>query len=314
MKVELLYFEGCPNWRTVERRLRSLAEEQDFDLHFRLVSTPEEAEAAQFRGSPTIVIDGRDPFAQGDEPFGLSCRLYRTPDGPAGAPTIEMLRAALVEAVMTARAPTAVDALDDALARATPRLSADGRLLAVAIYRLLAVGEPVKIDAAAARAGLPPKSAADIVGSWPAVFTTKGGRIVGFWGLALDEMPHRLRSGGVELSAWCAWDPLFLAPLIGDLDVATNDPITGNVISYRIDADGQVSDLSHPETVLSFVRPEQTWDDRVMETFCHHVLQFTKSSTAATWTESHPGTFVIGFDDAKELARRHAARIAVGGR
>jgi hypothetical protein len=31
---------------------------------------------------------------------------------------------------------------------------------------------------------------------------------------------------------------------------------------------------------------------------------------AKTWTMDHPGTFVIDLDDARELARRHAGRIA----
>ena len=89
MKVELLYFDGCPNWRTADERLRELATEYGFQLGRRLVTTPEEARMAGFRGSPTILIDGRDPFASGDEPFSLSCRVYRTPAGIAGAPSID---------------------------------------------------------------------------------------------------------------------------------------------------------------------------------------------------------------------------------
>ncbi len=98
MKVELLYFEGCPNWKTADQRLQSLARELGFQVQSRLVSTPEEAEVEGFRGSPSIVVDGRDLFARGDEPIGMSCRLYQTPDGVAGAPTTEMLRAALATA------------------------------------------------------------------------------------------------------------------------------------------------------------------------------------------------------------------------
>ncbi len=33
-----------------------------------------------------------------DEPFGLSCRMYSTPDGPAGSPTIDQLREKLSQA------------------------------------------------------------------------------------------------------------------------------------------------------------------------------------------------------------------------
>jgi hypothetical protein len=39
-------------------------------------------------------------------------------------------------------------------------------------------------------------------------------------------MPHRIRRAGTDLSAWCAWDPLFLARVIGDLEVTTTDPVT----------------------------------------------------------------------------------------
>lgn len=95
MDVQLLYFDGCPNWTTADERLRSLADELELTVIRHRVETPEEAERVGFRGSPTILVDGRDPFAQGDEPTGLACRVYATPDGAAGSPTTEQLRAAL---------------------------------------------------------------------------------------------------------------------------------------------------------------------------------------------------------------------------
>jgi hypothetical protein len=98
MKVELLYFEDCPNWRITDRRLRELATERGFELRHRLVTMPDEARAAGFRGSPTILVDGRDPFASEEAPFGFSCRLYQTPDGPAGSPTVEQLRTVVASA------------------------------------------------------------------------------------------------------------------------------------------------------------------------------------------------------------------------
>ncbi|MBW3620920.1 MAG: thioredoxin family protein [Actinobacteria bacterium] len=95
MDVTLLYFDGCPGWQATAERLETLTDEYGFQLAYRKVDTPEEAEALSFRGSPTVVIDGRDAFARGDEPVGLSCRLYQTPDGQAGAPTVEQLREVL---------------------------------------------------------------------------------------------------------------------------------------------------------------------------------------------------------------------------
>jgi hypothetical protein len=64
----------------------------DVRLGHELIDSPEAAERARFRGSPTILIDGRDPFGSEDEQFGLSCRVYETEDGPQGAPTEAQLR------------------------------------------------------------------------------------------------------------------------------------------------------------------------------------------------------------------------------
>jgi hypothetical protein len=97
VNIELLYFEGCPNWRTVEERLASLQPELGFTLTRRLVSTSEDAERLGFRGSPTILVDGVDPFVSGIEPGVFACRVYQTPDGPAGSPTVGQLKDAVSE-------------------------------------------------------------------------------------------------------------------------------------------------------------------------------------------------------------------------
>ena len=91
MNIELLYFDDCPNWRVAAERLDDIANRRGLTVTRRIISTDEEAEAARFRGSPTILIDGEDHFAADDAPFGLACRMYQTPDGPAGSPTTEQL-------------------------------------------------------------------------------------------------------------------------------------------------------------------------------------------------------------------------------
>ena len=210
---------------------------------------------------------------------------------------------------MTTQTAASVDALDTAIAAATGQLGEDEQRLAVAVFRLLSAGHPVSVPAAADAAGMPARPAETILRSWPAVFWDDHGQVTGLWGLALAGMPpHRIDSDGTELSAWCAWDPLFLARIIGDLHVTTADPATGAAITYRISRDGAITGASHPEAVLSFLRPDQPWDDNVMTTFCHHVRHFTSPATARQWTAARPGTFVISLVDASELARRHTAR------
>ena len=96
MDVTLLYFDDCPNWQLADAHLRSLAAERpDMQIIRRRVTTAEEAEACGFRGSPSMLIDGVDLFAAVDAPFGLACRVYQTPEGPAGSPTLDQLREVL---------------------------------------------------------------------------------------------------------------------------------------------------------------------------------------------------------------------------
>jgi hypothetical protein len=94
VQVTLLYFDGCPNWTVADERLRAALDQTgnpDVNVTHRKLSTPREAESIEFRGSPTILIDGRDPFLIREAPVGLSCRVYRTEAGLTGAPTVEQL-------------------------------------------------------------------------------------------------------------------------------------------------------------------------------------------------------------------------------
>jgi hypothetical protein len=98
MRVGLRYFDGCPNWRVAEARLRGVLTElgsPEVEIELERVETPEQAQAVAFRGSPTVLVDGEDPFLDDAAPVGLMCRIYATPDGPQGAPSVDQLRAAL---------------------------------------------------------------------------------------------------------------------------------------------------------------------------------------------------------------------------
>jgi soluble P-type ATPase len=98
MKLELFYFDGCPNWAVAEERLREalhLSGHSDVLIQRHGVQTLEQAAKVGFLGSPTVRIDGRDPFAQAGEQVALSCRVFSTPAGLAGSPTVEQLVEAL---------------------------------------------------------------------------------------------------------------------------------------------------------------------------------------------------------------------------
>jgi hypothetical protein len=83
--LELLWWEGCPSTDAVLADLRAALTEMGLDgaaVTLREIRTDDEADEAEFLGSPTILIDGSDPFASvGEQPVGLTCRLYRRRNG-----------------------------------------------------------------------------------------------------------------------------------------------------------------------------------------------------------------------------------------
>jgi len=98
MKVEVLYFDGCPTYLDAEGTVRKVLAEEGVEAGMELVAvnTDEEARRLRFPGSPTIRVDGEDLFpAPEREDWRLGCRVYATPDGLRGSPTAEMIRAAL---------------------------------------------------------------------------------------------------------------------------------------------------------------------------------------------------------------------------
>lgn len=100
MDITLLYFDDCPNWKIADDRLAVIAAERpEITVTHHRVETFDEAERVAFQGSPSILIDGVDPFAGAGAGagVGLACRIYQTPQGQAGSPTLEQLRSAITE-------------------------------------------------------------------------------------------------------------------------------------------------------------------------------------------------------------------------
>jgi hypothetical protein len=85
MRVELLWWEGCPSHPEALADLRDALREEGIGeerLEVRHITSEEEAERAGFPGSPTIRVDGEDVSPPGPgEPLGLTCRVYRLRDG-----------------------------------------------------------------------------------------------------------------------------------------------------------------------------------------------------------------------------------------
>jgi hypothetical protein len=98
MKLEVLHIADCPNWEEAGRRLQTAlatAGVQDAAISYRLLSSPADAAATAFAGSPTITVDGEDLFPSDGRTSDLACRVYFSPMGFAGLPTLDQITDAL---------------------------------------------------------------------------------------------------------------------------------------------------------------------------------------------------------------------------
>ncbi len=100
MELVLLTVPACPNAAAFEERLATvLAEHPGAAVHRRVIADEREAAQAGMHGSPTLLVNGADPFATPGQPPSLSCRLYRDASGRTGsAPSVQALRQALAAA------------------------------------------------------------------------------------------------------------------------------------------------------------------------------------------------------------------------
>jgi hypothetical protein len=99
MKVELLWWEGCPSHPEALADLERVLREERVDELVSMVEveSDDQAQRERFPGSPTIRLDGEDAVpADPGEPFSLTCRVYKLRDGRVSAtPDPEDLREAI---------------------------------------------------------------------------------------------------------------------------------------------------------------------------------------------------------------------------
>ena len=195
-------------------------------------------------------------------------------------------------------------ALADALAAAAPTLDPSDQRTALALYRLLLTGKPVSPPDLAAEVGVDLSDVEAALRRWPGVFRDRKGRIVGFWGLAVRGMPHKMSTSAGNITTWCALDPLIIAPLVTErARVESSDPISGERISLTVTPDG-VTDVEPPSTLMSMLSPVGAFDHDIVQSFCHVVHFFTSEDAGQRWVAEHPGTFLLTIDEAFGVANR----------
>jgi hypothetical protein len=96
--VAVLTVSGCPHRDLTMDRLRQALHRVGMHgvrVTEHVIDDPADAVAASMHGSPTVLIDGHDPFAAGAIEASVSCRLYASATGFDGAPSVNDLVVAL---------------------------------------------------------------------------------------------------------------------------------------------------------------------------------------------------------------------------
>jgi hypothetical protein len=103
MRIELLWFEGCPNHEAARGAVERVLASRRIDASaIRLILVDEgSAESLKFPGSPTIRVDGRDiePGFRDPGTYALSCRIYATSRGLGAQPDHTWIEEAIEQAL-----------------------------------------------------------------------------------------------------------------------------------------------------------------------------------------------------------------------
>ncbi|MGW7363531.1 organomercurial lyase [Streptomyces sp. NPDC054841] len=297
MRITVLTVPECPNAPLLRERIAAALAGRDVPVD--MVEVSDEAGAARWgmTGSPTVLLDGADPFAEAGAQPSVSCRIYRHVDGATdGAPSVADLRLALTEVGLpetTGEKCCEADPLDP-LGRA-----GRGRLAPVE-HGLRAVHRTVLRHFA--ETGVAPTS--DVLEPFAAPYgrtarevlaelagedfltVDTDGRIRAAYPFSATPTPHRVWiEGGTQVWSMCAIDALGIPAMLGrDVVISSADPVTGDPVT--ITTRGRET-VWEPAGAVVFVGARARSGPAA--SVCCDVLNFfTDTASAQTWTAEHP--------------------------
>ncbi len=209
---------------------------------------------------------------------------------------------------MDTRQRVDVETLATQIVGCFPKLDSLEKLVSLELYRLLAAGQPVPRSSLAEKVGAPIERINQILENWPGVYSDSKGQVVGYWGLAISEAftsPQTLTMEGQSLSAWCAWDTLFLPQLLGkNATIEATSPPPGGKVTLTVTPE-RVEKVVPAEACMSFLLPDVAAVRKdVVTALCHFVYFFTARRNGESWVQQHKGTFLLSMEEAYALARR----------
>ncbi|MEU4191624.1 alkylmercury lyase family protein [Kribbella sp. NPDC026611] len=303
MKLEVLHVPDCPNLSPL---LERLAEVTDLPTSTRVIDN--DADAARFgmAGSPTLLIDGVDPFAEaGGCECGVSCRLYRDDTGRiVPAPSVDQLRDALTAASQPT-APTEV--LSAWRTRALPLYPVEKATHQAILRAFAATGLPsadAELDSVTAGSGRSTTDVLTALHDGDAIRLAPDGQIALAYPFSTTPTRHRVRIGDqVDVFAMCAIDALGIAAMLNrDTRIESVDATTGQPISIATTAG---TSTWEPASAVVFIGADAGGGPSA-DCCCDYLNFFNDRDAAESWTRSHPAVpgQILDQAEAEELGAR----------
>lgn len=294
MLLTVLSVPDCPNVAVMLDRLREVLGDRAAEVDVVVVVDDERARAWGMAGSPTLLVDGVDPFAAAGVEASVSCRLYRGSDCTiGGAPSVADLRGALAAGSRGAHTSGAVAAAVTRGGRGRLAPVAGGlRAVQQAALRAFAdTGSPPvagELDRVADRCGRRSDDVLRELADEDYLTLDPAGAVRAAYPFSAAATRHRARiEGGAEVWAMCAVDALGIAAMLDRAVVIdSSDPLTGEPI--RLHTQPDAARAEPPETVVYLGgRPGS---GPAAKTCCAEVNFFSSPHSAARWAVIHPAT------------------------
>lgn len=308
MRLEVLHVDECPNLPPL---LARLADVTDHPVTTRLIGSDAAAAEYGMAGSPTLLINGRDPFT-GAEPCecGVACRLYRDEAGGlVPIPTADQLRAVINSAGGQPALPSssAAEALRGWRRSCAVSLGPVERAVHQAILLTFAAAGRPPAAADLAALAVDGRDVAEVLAELHRLDLIRldGDQVAVAYPFSAAVTRHRVRLGGpgrVVVFAMCAVDALGISAMLGgrdtmieSVDAATGDPI---MITTQ---DGETS--WQPASAVVFLSTAAGAGPSA-DCCCGDLNFLTDHTSARTWTTSHPDVAgqVLDQADAEHLA------------
>lgn len=201
------------------------------------------------------------------------------------------------------------DAVVSLFIDAVPDMDEARQRLAITLYRTLAMSKPVSVKQLADMLEQTEEDIRQALSDWHGVFFDDDNDVIGFWGIAVKPMSHRMEIDGATSYAWCAWDSLFIPELVGKTaHVTSHCGQSGEEITLTVSPGGATAE-SHDDVVVSFVTPAiEEIQTNTTANFCHLVYFFKDRPAGEAWLKDHPEAFLLTLDEAFAVGKKLNAR------